>query len=127
MGDAEILHPDRVIEIGGREVTVREFSFRDSLDLGPLLSSMLSDIDNAVGDGTDLSGLFEAFYAHPDALEAVLLKCTGQDKEWIDSLTSEEGEMIVMSMFEVNGPFFVRRVAARRMMAAAAPRSEKSI
>ena len=127
MGDAEVLHPNRVLTIGDKEVTVREFSFRDSLDLGPLLSSMLADIDSAVGDGSDMAGLFEAFYQHPLALESVLLKCTGQDKEWLDSLSAEDGETLIMAMFEVNGDFFIRRVAARRMMAAAAPRLGKSI
>ena len=124
--DAEILHPERVINIGGMDVTVSEFSFRDSLDLGPALSSMLVDLDDAVGDGSNMSGMFDAFYAHPAALELVLLKCTGMDKSFLDGLSSEDGDTLIMAMFDVNGAFFLRRLAARRMLDAAGRNLEKS-
>ncbi|MEE8128191.1 DUF6631 family protein [Candidatus Vondammii sp. HM_W22] len=113
--EAEILYPDKTIQIGGREVTIREFSFRDGLDLGPMIAGLMAVLDKTVGDGSDLSGLFDALYQYPDVLEHMLLKSTCQDKTWLDGLCSADGDMLVMTFWGVNAGFFTRRLATRRM------------
>ncbi len=115
--DAEILHPDLDLEMAGRSVTVREFRFKDGMEIGPLIVALVKDLDGAVGDGSDLSGLFDTLYAHPDVLRHLLLKSTGQDTEWLDSLSGQEGDQLLMAFWSVNGPFFVRRLLFRRQAA----------
>ena len=116
---AEVLHPERTLTIGDKEVTVREFSFRDGLELGPLMQPMMSRLDAVVADGSDLSGLFDVLYAHHELLELMLLKATGESKEWLDTLDALQGDRLVMALWTVNGDFFTRRLATRRIAAKA--------
>ncbi len=111
----EILQPDEKVTIGDREITVKEFTFRQVLELGGL-SEVIALLDDVVGDGSDLSGLIDALYVHPAALEKMLLLSTGQEKGWLDSLSAEDGDNLVMVFWGVNSGFFMRRLVRRRQI-----------
>lgn len=126
MSDADILHPDRVLTIGDKEVTVKELRFRDELDLGQSLVTIIAEIAGVIKDEHDLSGFCDAFYKHPAEYEAVLLKCTGEDSEWLDGLSAEDGHVLLMEVVGVNAKVFKERLGMRSAMAAAAQTSAKS-
>ena len=56
MSDADILHPDRVITVGDRDVTVKELRFRDELDLCASLVTIIAEIASVIKDDQYLSG-----------------------------------------------------------------------
>lgn len=125
--ETEILHPEMTVEVMGETITVNEFTFRQGLALGPYLKDMMPALDEAVGDGGDLSGLVDTLYAYPDALDRMLLMVTGKTKEWFDSIkTLEEGEELVVALWVVNMSFFARRLSVRRNFRRAGQRSVKS-
>ncbi|RLJ20803.1 hypothetical protein DJ031_04645 [bacterium endosymbiont of Escarpia laminata] len=125
--ETEILHPEHELIINGETITVHEFSFREGLDLGPVIAGLLPQLDAVVGDGSDLSGLLDVLYQHPDALEQMLIMATGKDKAWIDGLTAEDGDMLVMLFWSVNAPFFTRRLASRRMQKKAGEKAVRDL
>ncbi len=113
----EILNPDIILNVGGGEVKVREFSFRQSLELGPSLAPLLAGIDSEIGEGDSLSGLIDQLYAYPAELMHMLRLSTSQDQEWIDSLSAEDGDKLVLTFWSVNAGFFMRRLVMRRQIA----------
>ena len=115
--EGQILHPDCSLEVGGEVITVREFNFGETLQLGPLLAELIGDMDAALGDGGNLEGVLDTLYRHPKALEQMLVLSTGKDADWVNGLKSADGERLVMAFWGANGPFFARRVAARRTAA----------
>ena len=120
--DAMILHPEEQLTLAGRPVTVGELSFRQELALGPLIPDLIADLDTMVGDGSDLSGLFDALYRYPDVLLTMLEMSTGEDRDWIESLSGPEGDELVMTFYGVNAGFFARRLHVRRILATAGKR-----
>ncbi len=105
----------RALEVDGRTITVKPLTFVQSLDLGVLLESLLADLDRTIGDGSDLSGLLDTFYAHPEALRRMLLLSTGEEEAWLESLDSETGDRLVIELYLANTAFFLRRISMRRL------------
>ena len=50
--DLAVLHPDRTLPIGGREVTIREYGFFEGLDVADRASHFIADLVAASEDGT---------------------------------------------------------------------------
>lgn len=126
-GEADILHPEQKFSIAGRDVTVHEFTFREELDIGPMVFDLISELDVIIGDGSDLSLLFDTLYRYPDVLESMLVLASGEEREWIINLSGKDGDELVKAFWIMNAPFFMRRFVARRMMLAAGKKLQKSI
>ena len=105
----------RTLEVDGRTVTIRPLTFVQTLKLGPMLELLLADLDETIGDGSDLSGLLDTFYRHPETLRQMLLLSTGEEEAWLESLDSETGDRLVVELYLANMAFFLRRISMRRL------------
>jgi hypothetical protein len=126
--DLAILHPERTLEIAGREITVREYGFITGLRLRPLMQPILDDLHRLVtaGQSADLGAIMALLGTHWEATLALAAEAAEVERDWIDSLDPQQGELLLTVWWSVCGPFFWRnvlgRVAAERLaQAQAAP------
>lgn len=132
-GSLEVLFPDRQLTVGGVEVTVRELSFSEQLRhnhlLAPLGDSLAAIPPQKMDSPESINVIFDALALHADALRELIAISCGQSMDWVDTLPPDEGEALVLTWWEVNSGFFVRRLWRPRLleMALAAQRLEPSL
>ena len=121
--ETEVLFPDAKMEVrdpdtGEKvEVEVREFRMLDGMQAqaeSRALISALADCAMPTGDGdvADTPAFEAAIGEHPEEWLALLARSTGRDAEWIGRLGDGDGRELSQALWEVNGPFFVRRILA---------------
>lgn len=114
--DAEILFPERTVRVDGRDVTVHELTFGQSLrvtaQLAPVLDALAPDYAPG-GPGVTVEKIVTALAAHPDVALALLTATTGQDAAWLADLPEAGGYLLLLTCVAVHIPFFVTRLALR--------------
>ncbi|MBS0457468.1 MAG: hypothetical protein JSS44_09095 [Proteobacteria bacterium] len=122
--DLEVLHPERVIHIGGSEVTVREYGFLAGLRLQAAAAPIVAALADAAERGLNLAAIQGVLAAHPAQIVALLAAATDLPPAQIEALPDDEGQLLLLTWWAVNAGFFVRRVAtaiaARRAAEASA-------
>lgn len=118
--ESATLIPDRVIDINGVSITVSPFKGKQIREIGPLLPSVIKAMDDVIGDGSDISGLFDELSCYPEHLSRMVELSTGMDSDFVDELSGSDYNRLHMAFFEVNVPFFTERIAIRRQLAKAA-------
>lgn len=113
--DLAVLMPDRTLRVGDREVTVREYRFLEGLRVRalaePIIASIAEMADHA--EALSVEQLDGAFGAHPEIITAMIARSCDQDAAWVESLPSDQGEMLFNVWWAVNAGFFVRCVQQR--------------
>lgn len=120
-GDLEILHPERVLEIAGVKVTMREYGFVEGMRLAGTAAPVVHDLAS-IG-GADLEGgmlqyarLQAVFSQHVDAVTAMVAQACDQSVAWVQGLDDADGQALLLAWWAANGPFFVRRVLLELQM-----------
>ncbi|GHU34230.1 hypothetical protein AGMMS50256_27560 [Betaproteobacteria bacterium] len=123
--DLSVLLPEHEIVIGGESVTVRELNFGEQLKYGPVLAAFTHAIkpafDVPVEEGWTL--ILDALAVHHEQLIALVALCCGRDRAFIDALTGEDGETLLLTWWMVNKDFFIRRLTRPLLVKAMAARS----
>lgn len=115
--ELDILQPNRTLPIGGREVTVRELGFFESLSLSPQVSALVGAlVEKTGGADLDLALLYSVCAAQPEATLALLARASDQPIEWVRSLTASQGDLLIVTFWAVNADFFLQRVLSARAM-----------
>lgn len=115
--ELEILFPDRQINIGGKNITVRELRFAEQLRWQSILNKIAESFD-----GVDVENVnfFENALAilgfHAEELLEIVAFCCEQSKEWIESLPASQGEELLITWWTVNNSFFVRRLLRKGLI-----------
>lgn len=118
--DLEVLHPERVATIAGREVTVREYGFVEGLRLQSLVGPIVADLEGLLGAGLpSLEAVLELLGRHAEAVARLMAVAADVDEEWVNGLSQDDGYLLMMLWWGANGPFYLRRAAMQRMAAAA--------
>jgi hypothetical protein len=131
--DLEVLFPDREIEIAGEPLTVREFRYREGLEMlaqaRPFVAALRALL---TGPEEDLAPeAFDALLAdHLDAWLLMVARSCGRDVAWVARLPDKDAMTLQNAFWEVNAPFFMRRLLWGAAFAGAArarrSRSRKS-
>lgn len=114
--ELSVLHPERTLTINGRDVTVDEYSFAMGLQLRarhrPFFEALYQCLatDQEIGWETVL----DLIAAHKDSVDALVSAASGVPVAEIQTLDDVQGELLFMTWWAVNGPFFVR-AALRRL------------
>ncbi|HSH28870.1 MAG TPA: DUF6631 family protein [Thiohalobacter sp.] len=121
--DAEILFPDQTLEVGGEQVTVREFRYLEGARAAVIAAPLIKAMRELISGDDDISA--EALDAligeHVEIWLQLICMSTGKDPEWIAKLPDEDGMQLSLLFWEVNGPFFTRRLM---LAAATGPEAE---
>lgn len=111
--DLAILHPERVIRVAGREVTVREYGFVQGLRIQAAAAPIISALADAAEGRFDVEAVLAILAAHPAELVALIAAATELAPAEIEALPDDEGQLLMLTWWTVNAGFFVRRVAMR--------------
>ncbi len=111
--DLAILHPDRTLAIGGRNVTLREYGFFEGLDVADRASHFIADLIAASADGAlRYAHVRRLFGRHRDVIPTIAAQAGDVDVAWLEALPLDELELYLATWFAVNAAFFVREVLA---------------
>lgn len=110
--DLEVLHPEQTLMLRGQKVIVREYGFVESLRIRPLMKPFLKDLHELVSAGGDmpLDEVFDLIAKHQDACLELAAIAADVDQAFVESLSSPEGENLLLAWWGANGPFFSRQL-----------------
>jgi hypothetical protein len=112
--DLAIIHPEITRTIAGRAITLREYGFVDGLRLRAHTQPFVLALE-ALFQTTD--GLTDDVMAvvgeHYDLVRAAIAQSAGVEVEWIEGLRGDDAELLLITWWEVCGPFFVRQLLRR--------------
>ncbi|HEY4145167.1 DUF6631 family protein [Pinirhizobacter sp.] len=113
--DAAILHPDLTFTLGGRELTVREYSFVAGLRVRAKAKYLVQDLHQQIVTGEALTeDVINVLAVHSDLVRELVIEATvGADGDWYDSLDEPTGTQLLLTWWSVCGPFFIRQIASR--------------
>lgn len=107
--DLGILIALDVLEIGGEEITVREYSLMESLCHRKLFAPLIEALrERSFDDG--LEGVLDVLGDHAEAVAKMVSISCGKPVEWVQGLPTSDGESLLFSWWTVNSDFFVRAV-----------------
>lgn len=114
--DLEVLHPERVLLLGGDQVTVREYSNVEWLRLLPAAEPMVAAVAEMLASPHEptYEAVLNAIATHTDGLLPLIVQAADRDMDWLESLHPNEVEFLLMTWWGVNAHFFVLRAKNRR-------------
>lgn len=125
--DLEILHPERILPVAGESVTVREYGFVEGLRLRPVAAPLLESLHQVMtGEGLSLEQVLDVLAEHHQVTLELLAQAVDRDVAWLETLNPEDGDLLLMTWWSVNGPFLMRSVQKRRMAEMVAERVKRS-
>lgn len=108
-----ILHPDRMLPIGGRDVTIREYGFFEGLDVADRAAAFIADLVAGSTDGTlRYTQVRRLFGRHRAVVPLIAAQAADVDVAWLEALAPDELELFLATWFAVNAAFFVREALA---------------
>ena len=117
--DLEILQPDVTLEIQGETVTVREFTFLEGIQLVDTVKPVVEDLAAYMLGGVDLDDevslgiLSEIMARRTGEMLKLMSQATGKSEDWITALPDADGQLLLLTFWQVNSHFFVRRLVMR--------------
>ncbi len=108
-----VLHPDRTLTLGEREVTIREYGFFEGLDVADRASHFIADLLAASTDGTlRYTQVRRLFGRHRSVVPSIAAQAADVEVAWLESLVPDDLELYLATWFAVNAAFFVREALA---------------
>ncbi|GHU11476.1 hypothetical protein FACS1894185_4770 [Betaproteobacteria bacterium] len=109
--DLEVLAPQRVIEVGGEKITVRELTFGEQLRYGAVMNAFADAVSPLLSDPeNEIRIVLDAVALHWDTLSELVALTVGRERDWIEGLPPADGELLMLAWWGANAGFFVRRV-----------------
>ncbi|WP_218241518.1 DUF6631 family protein [Comamonas fluminis] len=114
--DMEVLHPERTLPLGGELVTMREYGNVEWLRLLPAAEPMVAAIAEMIASPHEPSYevVLNAISTHTDGVLPLIVQAADRDMDWLESLSADDVENLLMLWWGVNGHFFVRRARIRQ-------------
>ena len=114
--DLQVMHPNLVAPLNGRQVTVREYGFVEGLLLQPLLQPFLDGLYELVKADSipQLDQIIGLMARNKDAVLEAVAVAADVELEELQNLKSQiEGRNLLTYWWTANGPFFYRCVLDR--------------
>lgn len=110
--ETAILYPDETLELGGEQVTVREFRFTDGIRAAQIAQPILGALRSLIDHDTPITteALDSIIADHVDVWMRLISMSTNLSEERITSLSDKDGISLSLAFWRVNGPFFTRRL-----------------
>lgn len=105
----------------GELVTVREYGgFMEGMRVDAIAAPLMHELGDLFermsnGEQFSLQALSGAFGAHPQAMAQLLAMACDRDREWVESLSDDDGQLLLMVWWSVNQGFFLRRLVKEKM------------
>lgn len=118
--DLDVLFPERRLTAGGQELVVRELSFAEQIQHYAALRTIAQSFsritpEQLVSDES-LDLVLDLLRGNwPETATLVALSC-GQPVEWVEALSAEDGEALLLTWWGANQDFFLRRRLRQALM-----------
>lgn len=127
--ELNVLFPNEKLTIAGEEIEVKEYSLIQQLQhralFMPFVTALRGTLSKAEAE-FGLDGLMNLIAEHyQDVLQLVSLS-VGKPLDWVQSLTGEDAEAVLMMWWAVNSDFFTRQ-AVQPMLEKMAQENLKSV
>jgi len=124
--DLEILYPDQQVKIKGETLTVREFRYREGLEMAalarPFLAGLRALIESAPGAVVP-EALDALIGEHREVWLMLVAKSCDRELEWVAELPDQYAMALQMAFWGANSGFFTRRLLFGAAVAAGLARS----
>lgn len=118
-----VLFPDVPMRIGGQDLTVRELRFAQQIQFNAELAALADELSQAANvyeaSPGAINTLLDVLINHWPNLKQLVAASIEQDVTWIEALSGDEGEALLMTWWTVNRGFFVRRLMRPNLVKAA--------
>lgn len=129
--ELQILFPNQKLTIGGEELEIKEYTLIQQLQyrakIMPFIATLRETLTAAQTSGDfDVDAVLDCVGAHyEDVLELVALS-VGKPAEYVQALTGEDAESLLLVWWAVNSDFFTRQ-AVRPMLEKLAQQNLKTL
>lgn len=113
--ELKTLMPGQVLTIGGEEISVKPFKFKDLPAAAALIARYWAAFESlATADEIDSNKALEVLPSllidMGDDLFSLIKWCTGKDRDWSGELDIDDGIALVLACIEVNFDFFTQKI-----------------
>ncbi|MGA0610568.1 DUF6631 family protein [Caldimonas sp. KR1-144] len=117
-GDVDVLHPERILNLSGRVVTMREYGHVEWLRLLPRAAPLVETLSSYLEGGRPPSyeEALDVMTRHVDELMPLVMQACDLPADIV--LRPDDGELLLMAWWGCNGRFFVQRALNRLMVRA---------
>lgn len=113
--DLAVLHPEISVPIGGETIIVREYGLVEGLKVRALLAPFTADLRILFDQGPFLTeDVIDLFGRHVDIIMEAVAIAVGKPVSWVRALGPDDGNLLLMAWWGVQGPFFVRQIFSRQ-------------
>jgi len=107
--DLAILFPERTITAGGKTLTIREYSFKQSLQLYDKLQPLIEAIKGLIeGERMpELSAVTCAFAKEHERLIELVALASDCEVAFIENLNQQDGQQLLLLWWGINAPFLI--------------------
>lgn len=115
--DLDVLFPDREIPIGGKTVTVREYSFEEELKLTPIARPLIQALADHCSADKEMGyeQALDVIGEHYEIFMQLVSAACDQSLEWVKQAGRKNGARLGVMVWEVNQDFFSERLLAEMM------------
>lgn len=114
--DLDILYPEQTMEISGRAITMKEYSFGEVLKHRRLMQPLVDGLRRLAGEtGTGLSmeDILDMIADNHELIVRLIALACDQEKDWVEGLSASAGNDMLYLWWSVNGPFLMRSAMQR--------------
>lgn len=109
--DLSALQPDITHTIGGRKVTIREYTFFEGLEVADKAAGFIADMAAQCADGSmTYARVRRLFGKHQAAVVEVAAQAADVEPEWLKALSATDAELFMSTWFAVNSGFFMHEL-----------------
>jgi len=104
-----ILFPERQVTVGGKTLTLREYSFKQSLQLNDRLQPLINAISGLIeGEQMpELSQVISTFAKEHERLIELVAIAADCEASFIENLNQQEGQQLLLLWWNINAPFLI--------------------
>ncbi|WP_427838268.1 DUF6631 family protein [Actinobacillus pleuropneumoniae] len=110
--ELKVLFPNEKITIAGEEIEIKEYSLIQQLQhralFMPFVTALRSTLSKAEAE-FGLDGLMNLIAEHYQEILHLVSISVGKPLEWVQNLTGEDAETVLMMWWTVNSDFFTRQ------------------
>lgn len=112
LDELDALFPERTIPVAGEQVTVGELGFAQGLRLAAVIAPIVQAIEEQMVEAErapGYDGILGILGQHWSATLTLLQELTGKPADWFERLSAADGELLLLTFWNVNAGFFYQR------------------
>lgn len=113
--ELDVLHPERTVTVGSRLVTMREYGFVEGIRLRVVAKPFIATLHELfkAREVPHYEAVQDIIASHIDLVLRMSAQAADVEPEWVEKLSGQDGELLLLMWWGVNGGFFMRAALQR--------------